>query len=86
MCGGFNREISSARTDVEETLGARQPKLANGATPPAAIQPAAQQMIEPVVSLRDRIEHAGDTLGSLDVETLTRLSREQTAVARNRAR
>ena len=55
---GRKREIGGARAEVQHGFTAGQLQRVDGLLAPSLVEPRAEQMIQEVVSLGDRIEHA----------------------------
>ena len=56
----FESNVSRPAANVEQRLAARELQRRNRGGPPPAIDAGAEEMIEKIVSRRDRIEHSGD--------------------------
>ena len=55
------REIGGAGAKIEHGLAAGQLQRIDGPLAPLLVEPRAEQVIEEVVSVRNRIEHSGNT-------------------------
>ena len=61
----FERHVSSAGADIDQRLSTGELQRSDRSRPPALVDPSAEQMIQQVVTRRDRVEHAGNAIRRL---------------------